>query len=68
MYRTVFMGEVTHPENQNLPDLSRRELVTLTALCVPIIVIGLYPFFILGPMQTSVADVVNGLATTVAGR
>ncbi len=68
MYRTVFMGEVTHAENQNLPDLSRRELVTLTALCVPIIVIGLYPYFILGPMQTSVADVVNGLATTVAGR
>ncbi|NTU82434.1 MAG: NADH-quinone oxidoreductase subunit M [Chloroflexales bacterium] len=68
MYQAVFMGEVENPANQALPDLSRRELVTLTALCVPIVLIGLYPYFILGPMQTSVADVVNGLAATVAGR
>jgi NADH-quinone oxidoreductase subunit M len=68
MYRAVFMGEVSNPANQNLPDLSRRELVALAALCVPIVVIGVYPFFLFGPMQSSVADVVNGLATTVAGR
>ncbi|HMQ33483.1 MAG TPA: NADH-quinone oxidoreductase subunit M [Chloroflexaceae bacterium] len=68
MYRALFMGEVTDPANQALPDLSRRELATLGLLCVPIVVIGLYPYFIFGPMQTSVADVVNGLATTVAGR
>ena len=68
MFRAVFMGEVTNPENQVLLDLSRRELVTLTVLCVPIVLIGLYPSFLFGPMQTSVAEVVNGLAATVAGR
>jgi NADH-quinone oxidoreductase subunit M len=68
MYRAVFMGEADNPENQTLPDLSRRELVTLTILCVPIVIIGLYPAFLFGPMQTSVAEVVNGLATAVAGR
>lgn len=68
MYRAVFMGEVNNPANQNLPDLSRRELAALAVLCVPIVVIGIYPYFLFGPMQSSVADVVNGLATTVAGR
>ncbi len=68
MYRAIFMGEVTEPANQSLPDLNPRELITLAALCVPIVVIGLYPYFIFGPMQTGVADVVNGLATAVAGR
>ncbi|MEI8166868.1 MAG: NADH-quinone oxidoreductase subunit M [Chloroflexales bacterium] len=68
MYRAVFMGEADNPENETLPDLSRRELVTLTILCVPIVIIGLYPAFLFGPMQTSVAEVVNGLATAVAGR
>jgi NADH-quinone oxidoreductase subunit M len=67
-YRAVFMGPVSNPANQSLPDLSRRELVALAALCVPIVVIGVYPFFVFGPMQSSVADVVNSLATVVAGR
>lgn len=68
LYQTVFMGELDNPENQGLQDLNRRELVTLAALCVPIIALGLYPAFVLSPMQTSVADVVHSLANTVAGR
>jgi NADH-quinone oxidoreductase subunit M len=67
-YRAVFMGDATNPANQGLPDLSRRELAALAVLCVPIVVIGVYPYFLFGPMQSAVADVVNNLATAVAGR
>ncbi|GAB4436634.1 MAG: NADH-quinone oxidoreductase subunit M [Chloroflexi bacterium OHK40] len=67
-YRALFMGEVSNPANQALPDLNRRELLGLAALCVPIVVIGIYPWFLFGPMQQSVADVVNNLASAVAGR
>jgi NADH-quinone oxidoreductase subunit M len=62
------MGDVSEPANANLPDLSRRELVTLTVLAVPIVVIGLFPGFMFGGMQHSVADVINGITAVVAGR
>jgi NADH-quinone oxidoreductase subunit M len=68
MFKLTFMGEVTNPANAELPDLSRRELVTLGLLCVPIIVIGLYPNFIFAPMQESVANLVLNLVPNVAGR
>jgi NADH-quinone oxidoreductase subunit M len=67
MFRELFMGEVSEP-NLALPDLSRRELATLGILCVPIIVIGLYPAFLFGPMQLSVGEALDGLALIVAGR
>jgi NADH-quinone oxidoreductase subunit M len=67
-YRAVFMGEVNHPENAKLPDLSRRELATLAILAVPIVAIGLFPGFLFGGMQHSVADVINGITAVVAGR
>ncbi|MBP1467273.1 NADH-quinone oxidoreductase subunit M [Candidatus Chloroploca sp. M-50] len=66
-YREVFMGEVNEAST-GLPDLNQRELVTLVALCIPIVIIGLYPGFLFGPMQSSVAEVVNGLVPVVAGR
>lgn len=68
MYRAVFMGEAANPANAQLPDLSRRELFTLTALCVPIVVIGLYPNLLLHGMGQSVADVVQSIGAAVAGR
>jgi NADH-quinone oxidoreductase subunit M len=67
MYRATFMGELAEV-NQGLPDLSRRELTTLVILCVPIILIGLYPALLFGPMQVSVGEVIDGLSLIVAGR
>lgn len=67
LYRTVFMGEVTNPANSNLPDLSRRELAALVILCVPIVVLGLYPYLLLNGMQTTVADLIDAVGV-VAGR
>lgn len=67
MYRAVFMGEVSNPANQNLPDLNPRELFNLTVLSVPMVVIGLYPYIILGGMQSTVAELVNSVSA-IAGR
>ncbi len=66
-FQATFMGEASS-ENADLPDLNRRELITLTALCVPIVVIGLLPSLLFGPMQGSVAEVVSSLTMAVAGR
>lgn len=68
MYQSVFMGALDNPANQGLADLNPRELTTLTALCIPIVVLGLYPAFVFDPMQASVAEALSGLATAVAGR
>jgi NADH-quinone oxidoreductase subunit M len=46
MFKRVFHGEVTHPENENLPDLSRREAAILVPLVVLALVMGvLSPLF-----------------------
>lgn len=65
-YRAAFMGEAD-ANPADLPDLSRRELVTLVVLCVPIVIIGLYPGFLFGPMQESVTALVGNL-NALAGR
>jgi NADH-quinone oxidoreductase subunit M len=43
LYQRVFFGEVTHPANASLPDLSVREQLTLAPLVVVALWIGLYP-------------------------
>jgi NADH-quinone oxidoreductase subunit M len=43
MFEKVFLGPVKHPENQELPEISRRELITLVPLLVLMFWIGLYP-------------------------
>ncbi|RRR74846.1 MAG: NADH-quinone oxidoreductase subunit M [Candidatus Viridilinea halotolerans] len=65
MFRGVFMGELD-AANAELPDLSRRELATIAILCVPIVLIGLYPAFMFAPMQMSVGEVLDGFALLVA--
>lgn len=65
MYRNSFMGEVTSG-NDALPDLSRREIGMLAALLVPIIVIGLFPNLLFGPMQPTIEAVAQELNELVA--
>jgi NADH-quinone oxidoreductase subunit M len=43
LYQRVFFGEITNPANEKLPDLSRREQLTLAPLVVAALWIGLYP-------------------------
>lgn len=43
MFEKVFLGAVSHEENEHLFDLSWREILTLLPILVLIFVIGLYP-------------------------
>jgi len=43
MYQRVFFGPLTNPENENLEDLNKRELLYLMPLVVLCFWIGLYP-------------------------
>jgi len=53
----VFFGPVTKKENQNLPDVNGRELVSLVPLVLMIFVIGLFPNIFLSRIKDSVARV-----------
>jgi NADH-quinone oxidoreductase subunit M len=54
MFRRVFFGPMTHPENQKLTDLNRRELLILAPVVALIIIMGIYPQPFLSRMKPSV--------------
>ena len=54
MFRRVFFGPMTHPENQKLTDLNRRELLILAPVIALIIIMGIYPQPFLSRMKPSV--------------
>ena len=66
MYKLTFMGELTNPENAALKDITRLEIGMLTALLVPIVVIGFYPNLLLGPMQPAVQQIAQSLTSVLA--
>ena len=43
LYQRVFFGAITRPENENIPDVSPREVLTLTPLVALCFWIGVYP-------------------------
>ncbi len=43
MYQRVIFGKIVKPENQNLPDLSKREIAVLVPVILFILWIGVYP-------------------------
>lgn len=58
MFEKVFLGPVSHAENQGLADLSAREIITLAPLLLLIFWIGLYPqpfFNLLNPTVQNLA-------------
>lgn len=59
LFRSSFMGTVDNLTNEDLPDLSRRERLTLGLLMVPIIAGGLFPNLLLAPLQGTVAGLLQ---------
>jgi NADH-quinone oxidoreductase subunit M len=62
MFQKMFLGPVTHKENQNLKDLNWREIITLAPLIVFIFWIGLYPkpfFSLIGPAVDNLVNIVQ---------
>lgn len=72
MYQRVFFGEVTHPENNKLKDLSARELLIFAPLLALIVIMGVAPRIFLAPMEPSLQRIVsdfqaaNGVAPQAA--
>ena len=56
----MFWGPLSNPENQNLPDVSRRELVTLVPLLVLVFWIGFFPNMFLKQMEPAVNRFIDG--------
>ncbi len=58
LYQRVMLGPLDKPENQNLPDLSKREVATLVPLVILMFWIGLYPSPFLKIMRPSVQNII----------
>ena len=69
MFQKMFLGQVTNPKNENLPDLNWREVLVLVPLLVLIFWIGLYPQPFFNLMQSSVGSLANTFsAASIAAR
>lgn len=68
MFQRVFFGPVDHEENKHLEPLSQREVLVALPLIVLMFVLGIYPNLVLGPAQTSIAQVLQMVGPLVALR
>ncbi len=66
LYRRVVLGEMTKKELQDIPDLSRREILTFAPLIVLTIWLGIYPKPVIQLMEPSVKLLVSQLQRPVA--
>lgn len=63
-YQRAMQGPVTNEKNRKLPDLNRRELLLVLALVVFIVLIGVFPNYVLNPMQASIAELLKAHGVT----
>ncbi|PEQ11533.1 oxidoreductase [Novosphingobium sp. PC22D] len=60
MVRALFFGDRKLPDGRGFPDLSRSETVVLAALLALVVVIGVYPAWLLEPIMASARMLVGG--------
>jgi NADH-quinone oxidoreductase subunit M len=72
MYQRVFFGPLDNPENENLPDMGRREIAYIVPLILLCFWIGLYPqpvfSFLEKPVDYIVSKVDPEYAAALAAR
>ncbi len=56
LLKHTLFGPVDQPENRQVSDLNLREWVTITPVVIFIVVLGLYPMFLIGPSESSLED------------
>jgi len=59
LYKRSFFGVLTNEANRNLPDLNSRELTALVPLVILVVLLGVYPKPILGPVDLSVKKMIS---------
>ena len=59
MFQRVMMGKVTNPKNENLKDLSAREVVIMMPLLIFIFWIGIYPNTFLDKMNPALENMIK---------
>jgi NADH-quinone oxidoreductase subunit M len=59
LFKKTFFGPVRHEKNRNLKDLDRRELTALLPLVAIVVWLGVYPKPVLGPIDSSVKDLIS---------
>jgi NADH-quinone oxidoreductase subunit M len=66
MFEKVFLGPLTHSENNSLKDVSLREVITLAPILLVILWIGIYPQFFFNLINPSVEHLLASLQTAAA--
>jgi len=68
MYKHVVFGPLSNPKNQNLPDLTGREVAALAPILALTMVIGIYPRFFLERIEPTVDHLLTRLESAGAAR
>jgi NADH-quinone oxidoreductase subunit M len=66
MYQKVFYGPIKHDENKSLPDLDKREQISLWPLAAMALIMGVVSPYWMKTIQPAVAQIDRPFATSVA--
>jgi NADH:ubiquinone oxidoreductase subunit 4 (subunit M) len=65
-YERVMFGPITKKVNETIRDLNAREIATMVPLMALMVVMGLYPKFIISRMEPSIAEVLSRVQSAQA--
>lgn len=68
MYRRVMFGPIVHSENENLKDLSGREIAYLVPIVFMAFFMGIYPNFFLSRMEPSIDQFLRHMDANVSAQ
>jgi NADH-quinone oxidoreductase subunit M len=66
LYRRVIFGALVKDELKSILDLDRREILVFAPLVVAVLWMGIFPMTFLGPIEASVANLIENYQTALA--